>query len=76
MMMRRAKSYTTDELKQIAVEVLEELKRRGEIWLMYGRNSVMEKGFSSPSGSSECIILNSEWIDILEATKNAKGFQK
>jgi len=30
-MMRRAKSYTTDELKQIAVEVLEELKRRGEI---------------------------------------------
>jgi hypothetical protein len=27
-LMRRAKGYTTEELQQIAIEVLEELKRR------------------------------------------------
>ena len=30
-LMRRAKSYTTEELQQIAVEVLEELKKRKAI---------------------------------------------
>tara|TARA_A100001201_G_scaffold80965_2_gene72299 strand:- start:70 stop:177 length:108 start_codon:yes stop_codon:yes gene_type:complete len=29
-LMRRAKSYTTTELQEIAIEVLEELKRRKE----------------------------------------------